>query len=364
MLILSLIMSLGLLSGMILFRRQTVPQASGQDNAPPALSVIIPARNEERNLPRLLESLKLQTLQPDEVIVIDDHSEDRTRTIAESYGGVQVISAPELPDGWTGKGWAVWNGYLQSTGDLLLFLDADVRLADNALQSLVREQQRQGGVLSVIPYHVTEKFYEKFAMLLNVLGVFAFTSPFEKRNQAKGLYGACIMTTREDYDKIGGHHSIRSEMLDDLNLGARFHKAGIKISNYIGRELISFRMYPNGFKSELEGFAKGAVLSASTLHPFTLIFIIAWILGLAASSCSFFFIGHSAFLPLFLGYVMYAIALSCINRFVGRFGIIHPLFHFLSVLFFLIVVGYSLYQSAVRRKVVWKGRYIDVGRDR
>lgn len=364
MLVLSLIMSLGLLSGMILFRRQTVPQASRQGDRHHTISVIIPARNEERNLPRLLESLKLQTLQPDEVIVIDDHSEDRTRSIAESYGGVQVITAPDLPDGWTGKGWAVWNGYLQSTGDILIFLDADVRLADNALQSLVPEQQRQGGVLSVIPYHVTEKFYEKFAMILNVLGVFAFTSPFEKRNKAKGLYGACIVTTRADYDKIGGHQSIRSEMLDDLNLGARYYNAGIKISNYIGRELVSFRMYPNGFRSELEGFAKGAVLSASTLHPYTLLFIIVWILGLIASSLSFFFIGHSAFLPLFLGYMMYAIEISCINRFVGRFGIIHPLFHFLSVIFFLIVVGYSLYQSVVRRKVIWKGRYIDVGRDR
>lgn len=56
-------------------------------------------------------------------------------------------------------------------------------------------------------------------MVLNILGVFSFTSPFEKNNHQKGLYGACIVTTRDDYEKVGGHQMIRNEMLDDLNLG-------------------------------------------------------------------------------------------------------------------------------------------------
>nr|WP_251548949.1 glycosyltransferase [Neobacillus muris] len=327
------------------------------------ISVIIPARNEEKNMPELLESLLKQSIKIDELIVVDDHSEDRTKTIAESYG-VNVFTAPELPDGWTGKTWAVWNGYLQSHGETLVFLDADIRLAETAIQSLLLAQKNQGGVLSVVPCHITEKFYEKFAMVLNLLGVFAFTSPFEARNKEKGLYGACIVAKRADYDKIGGHQRIRSEMLDDLNLGASFQNAGIKVTNYIGHGLVSFRMYPGGFKSELEGFAKGAVLSTASLNKYTLFTIILWILGLIVSPSWFFLIGHPVFFPLFIGYILYAVEMIYINRFVGRFGLIHPVFHFLSVIFFLIVVAYSLYQAVFRKKVIWKGRYIRVRGDK
>jgi len=357
--ILSLIMSLGLLSGMILFRKNTIPNETNPVDWHGTISVIIPARNEEKNMPELLESLLKQSVMIDEIIVVDDHSKDRTKTIAEGYG-IKVFTAPDLPDGWTGKVWAVWNGYLQSHGETLVFLDADIRLADTALQSLLLEQKNQGGVLSVVPYHITKKFYEKFAMILNLLGVFAFTSPFERRNNEKGLYGACIVTTRTDYENIGGHQKIRSEMLDDLNLGACFQRAGIKVTNYIGHGLVSFRMYPGGFRSELEGFSKGAVLSTAALNKFTLLSVILWIIGLIVSQACFFFIGHIEFYPLFIGYILYAFEIFYINRFVGQFGITHPVFHFLSMIFFLIVIVYSLYQAGFRKKVIWKGRYIDV----
>src|SRR5690606_38618372 len=107
-------------------------------------SVIIPARNEETNLPHLLESLQNQTIQPYEIIVIDDHSDDATKQIAESFG-VKVFTSPDLPNGWTGKSWALWNGYNASIGEILVFLDADVRLTKNALASLVEKLNEVGG---------------------------------------------------------------------------------------------------------------------------------------------------------------------------------------------------------------------------
>ncbi|GER70105.1 glycosyl transferase [Weizmannia acidilactici] len=359
--IFSFLILFGLLSGMVLFRKNSVPQKSGKRYSHETISVIIPARNEEKHLPPLLESLWRQTVKPDEIIVVDDHSEDQTKEIAERCGAA-VFFAPDLPESWTGKTWAVWNGYLRSSGDFLVFLDADIRLAENAIVSLIAEQKRQGGVISVVPYHHTEKFHEKFAMILNLLGIFAFTSPFERKNRQKGLYGACIVATRKDYEKIGGHQSIHAEMLDDLNLGARFQNAGIRVTNLIGSGLVSFRMYPDGIKSELEGFAKGAVLSTSAIHSFTLAAIILWILGLLLSELCFFLIGTPGFFPLCAGYLLYAAQIYFFNRHAGNFGILHPVCHFLSTIFSLIVVGYSLYQAVFRKKVVWKGRYIHVGR--
>jgi hypothetical protein len=194
-----------------------------------------------------------------------------------------------------------------------------------------------------------------------VLGALTFTSPFEQRNPRKGLYGSCIIATREDYERIGGHEQICSKITDDLSLGGRFQEAGIKVTNYLGGRLVSFRMYPGGFRSELEGFAKSAMLSTALLHPLTLACSILWIIGLIVTQVWFLAIGHAALIPLVAGYILYVAEIYYINRLVGRFGIIHQLFPILTVVFFLVVIGYSLYQSHIMKKVIWKGRTIDVG---
>ena len=96
------------------------------------LSIIIPARNEEQNLPVLLCSINAQTVKPPEVIVVDDGSTDRTAEVAREFGAAVIASKP-LPDGWRGKTWACQQGAQAATGDLLLFLDADTWFAaDNS----------------------------------------------------------------------------------------------------------------------------------------------------------------------------------------------------------------------------------------
>ncbi|WDL98790.1 glycosyltransferase [Alicyclobacillus sp. ALC3] len=326
-----------------------------------SISVLIPVRNEELNIAPLLNSIFEQAIRPDEVIVIDDHSDDQTKAIAESYG-VTVLSAPALPEDWTGKNWALWNGYLHSRGEILVFLDADVRLHRNALQTLVSERQRQGGVISVLPYHQAHHFYEKFAMLLNMLMVFAFASPFERSNRRKGLFGACIVTTRKDYDTIDGHRSIRSKLLDDMSLGERFQQAGIRVTNYIGGEVIQFRMYPDGMKSEVEGFSKEVALGTASFRILTIIPMVLWIVCLIAADSFLFFIGTPYFVPLLIAYSLYVLQFFYFNRYIGSFGVVHPILHFLSTLFFFVILVLSVYQSFIRRRVMWKGRYIDIGR--
>ena len=358
--ILGLMLS-GVLAGFVLFRKNKLNPKPNITTFSGKISVIIPARNEETNLPYLLQSLQNQTIQPNEIIVVDDHSTDSTKSIAESFV-VKVLSSPELPNGWTGKNWALWNGYLHSTGDLLIFLDADVRLKPTSIQSLIAKQQEVGGAISVVPYHTTEEFYETFAMIINLLASFVFTSPFEKWNPIKGMFGACIVCSRADYEKIGGHKSIRSEIIDDLNLGAALQKAGINVNNYIGHGIISFRMYPNGLKSELEGFSKSAFSSISKIHPITLGLIILWLIGLIISQLSWFFIQTSFFIPLITGYVLYMFQIFYLNYFIGRFGIVQPIFHFLSMIFFFVMLLYSLYQAVFLKKAIWKGRYINIGR--
>ncbi|WP_135553900.1 glycosyltransferase [Paenibacillus cymbidii] len=357
---------IGCLAGMWLFRnnRLAADAASGaEDGKAPKerkLSVIIPARNEQVNLPHLLGSLREMTFTPHEIIVVDDFSDDRTYEIAASFG-VTVIRNTELPPGWTGKNWAVWNGYRQATGDLIAFLDADIRLAPDALAALIATRDRCGGVISVVPFHYTEKLYERLALVTNLLGAFAFTSPAERRNPRKGLYGSCIVTTREDYELVSGHSSVRGELLDDLNLGAKYTEAGIPVTNFLGCGLVSFRMYPQGIRSELEGFSKGAVLSTGKLRPGTIVCVALWMIGLIAAESALFAWGTSWAVPLGIAYALYTAQIVLFGRYVGKFGWFVPLLHPLSTLFFLVVMAYSAYQVLFLGHVAWKGRNVKVG---
>lgn len=349
------------LCGFVLFRRNILYE-SGEEIGDIRISVIIPARNEEKNLPVLLESLQRQTLPPHEIIVCDDNSEDATSEVARGFG-VTVIQSPALPENWTGKSWALWNGYQKSSGNILVFLDADVTLQKTALEKLVKTRSKTGGVISVIPFHVTKKLYEKLSLILYLLGVFVFTSPFEKNNKAKGLYGSCIVTTRTDYEKINGHTSVSSELLDDLNLGKRFIAKGIAVNNYIGYNLVSFRMYPYGLKSEINGFGKGAILSTTNLMPGTLLLVVLWVVGLLVSgigSLVFLCLWHPFAVPIIAGYFLYALQFFYFLRYTGRYGWAAPVLHLLSSVFFLLIVLYSAYRVVFVGTVSWKGREIKV----
>jgi len=349
--------------GFVLFSKVRLNDGGEPLKSNEKVSVIIPARNEGKNLPFILSSLQTQTVQPYEIIVVDDFSSDATATIAEQYG-VKVIRNTELPANWTGKTWAVWQGFLRSTGDILVFLDADVRLSPRALEALLRTREQSGGVISVVPYHYMEKFYERLSLITCILGIFAFTSPFERRNTRKGLYGSCIVATRKDYEQINGHRSIQSEVLDDLSLGKRFSEAGIHVENFIGCDLVSFRMYPNGIKSEMQGFAKSAVLGTETLRAGTIFLIAFWVIGLLATGLVTPFLllfRHPWALPFLAGYIIYTIQLIYFLNCTGRYGWLVPIMHFLSSMFFILMMLYSVYQVAFVGSVTWKGRQIKVG---
>ncbi|MEZ0536051.1 glycosyltransferase family 2 protein [Caldicellulosiruptoraceae bacterium PP1] len=327
------------------------------------ISVIIPARNEEKNIPNLLNSLQNQTIKPHEIIVVNDFSEDNTYSVAKSYN-IKVINNPDLPLGWTGKNWALWNGFLNSSGDILIFLDADVRLSNDAIETLIKTRNKIDGVISVVPFHFTQKFYERLLLLVNILGIFAFTAPKERKRHDKGLYGSCIVTTREDYLKINGHRSICAEVIDDLSLGKKFSQAGVRIENFIGVNYVSFRMYPNGIKSALQGLSKSAALSTSTLKKQSVMLIFLWLLGYILSGfiTPILFITKSPLLNTFIFiYLLYFLQIIYFSKYTGYFGFINLLAYFLSSIFFIIMILYSFYQTTFLGHVYWKGREIKVG---
>src|SRR5690349_20514304 len=139
--------------------------ASESERVRPAVSVIVPARNEEGCLGACLQSLHSQTEINLELIVVDDHSSDRTRQIAASFASIRVIEAPPLPQGWTGKNNAMDAGSQAARGDWLLFTDADtVHLPGSLARAIAEARQYKADLLSYSPQQEVGSFWEKAVM--------------------------------------------------------------------------------------------------------------------------------------------------------------------------------------------------------
>ncbi len=279
-----------LAAGIWLLGRVRAPRAQTDDPtalsplalpAPHRVSVIIPARDEERSLPTLLASIAVQTRRPDEVIVVDDHSTDRTAERARSAGAV-VVAAPPLPPGWVGKTWACHHGAAAATGGLLLFLDADVELAPDALARLIGEHDRVGGLVSVQPSHRSVELHEQLSAVCNVvtmMGTGAFTGP--PRRPAAMAFGPCLLIGRHDYDAVGGHAeaTVRLQVAEDIALARRVRSIGRPVTLFAGGDIVGFRMYPDGVGQLVAGWTK-MIGNGGRLTPWPLRLAVGiWVAG-------------------------------------------------------------------------------------
>lgn len=364
--ILELIIALaGLLTTVILFHQ--IPRLSQSRETRkifPTLSIIIPARNEEKNLPLLLEDLSNQTISPLEIICIDDGSTDKTEEIAGSFG-VKIIKVENKPGGWIGKSWACQVGADAAKGELLLFIDADVRLGPYGLKRLLTGYLESESTVSVQPYHKTEEIYEQFSLFFNLLQ-FAANGSALKKPYNTGLNGPLILMPRRDYEKVGGHKIIRSSVIDDVSLGLEMRKRNLPYRIYVGDEDISYRMYGDGMISLLEGWTKNFASGASKTPLYLLFLVFMWVTSL--TSVPLHLISYAAtgervwiWIYAFL-YALWVIILKMISKKIGKYHFWTTLIFPLALLVFLSVFAVSLFRKIFGLKVTWKGRKIDMGK--
>ncbi len=229
----------------------------------PSVSVIIPARNEEAGFADCLQSLVSQTRAAFEIIVVDDHSTDRTREIAESFPSVRVLEAGPLPDGWTGKNNAVTTGARQARGEWLLFTDADtVHLPGSLAAALKEAKDSAAELLSYSPEQIAVTFWEMaalpavFAELAREYSPKRVSDPASPVAAANGQY---ILIRRETYDAIGGHAALSGEILEDVALARAVKTSGRKIIFRYAADRVRTRMYRN-FAQLREGWTKNLAL--------------------------------------------------------------------------------------------------------
>lgn len=324
--------------------------------AAPHLSIIVPARNEEQNLPRLLSSIASSALRPSEVLVVDDGSCDKTAAVAAEFGAT-VLSSAALPAGWNGKTWACYQGALQSTGELLLFLDADTWFMPGGLDRLVtfwKRRQDPKLVLSLLPWHVMTAGYEQLSLFFNLL---MSSAGFAMAAQPR-LFGQSLLVTREMYAAAGGHAAVRGLVLENLALAECFRRAGARLICLAGAETLHMRMFPEGLGQMGESWAKGFAQGAAHSDARVVVCSIVWISALT-STVSLLLVpldhGRVGFL---LVYLLLAAQLAWLSRRIGNFGLLTCLLYPAPLGYFCAVFAVSVARRAMGHSSLWRGRRV------
>ncbi|HTW64949.1 MAG TPA: glycosyltransferase [Bryobacteraceae bacterium] len=340
------------------FWRIQAPSQPAQSGAVKSICVIIPARNEEQTVAEAVKSLR-----PFPVIVVDDHSSDRTAAIA-SEAGASVIQAGPLPAGWSGKLWAISEGLKHARSlspDYLLLTDADIVHAPDNVAGLVSRAETEN--LDLVSWMVKLQCRSFAETLLIPAFVFFFFMLYppnwvaRQDRKTAAAAGGCILIRPEALDRIGGIEAIRGEIIDDCALARAVKRSGGRIWLGVTEETHSIR----GYASFAEIRAMISRTAFAQLHHSALLLFLT-ILGMAvvyiappvlsftrspiASDC-----GFAAWL---LMTICYAPAL----RFYNRSAFWAPLLPLIA-LFYISATVHSAIAYWTGRGGEWKGRIQD-----
>jgi hypothetical protein len=339
------------------------PSPHGDDT--PAVSVLIPARNEERSIVASVESALASRGATIEVLVLDDHSEDKTAAlvarITERDPRVRLLSAPPLPPGWCGKQHACHVLAQAARYPVLCFLDADVRLEPDALARLEACRKQSGASLvSGIPYQETETFLERLVIpLIHFILLGFLPMAWMRRSRHPAFAAGCgqlFLADREAYEQVGGHAVIRETLHDGIRLPRAFRAAGRRTDLCDLTDLARCRMYRGAgelwhglAKNATEGLASPGMIGPASLlllggqvQPFALLACSAWLspdAGMLAASAA-----GLAYLPRLMGVLRF------------RQSLLGALLHPVGVSLLLVIQWYALMKSLIGRPATWKGR--------
>jgi chlorobactene glucosyltransferase len=250
----------------------------------PRVSILVPARNEEKNIAACIRSLLAQDYPSFEVLAYDDQSGDGTRSILEQIAGAEgklkVLVGGPLPEGRLGKNWACTQLAQQAKGDLLFFTDADTVHQPQTLGSIVTALLgEQADLLTGFPRQKVHTWGERLLVPFFSWASFCF-SPLGLAYRIRlpafsTAVGQMMLFRREAYQAIGGHESVCSSIIDDLMLARRIKAAGLRWRGMNIADLISCRMY-SGNREAFSGFAKN-LFAAFDFHLSIFAFVFLWL---------------------------------------------------------------------------------------
>ncbi len=264
--------TVGILVNLVLMPRLRVAPRAGDR---PTTALLVPVRDEAETLPTTLPRLLAQDV--DELIVLDDGSSDGSADLARSLAGhdprVRVLDGRPLPDGWTGKNWACHQASEATDAELLVFTDADVRWSPGALEAVATEMERQrADAFSVFPRQRTGSLLERTLLPLIDDVLLAFL-PFPLLRlpvpAAAAANGQVLAFRRDAYLRLDGHRGVRGEIVEDLRLGQRVRRAGMRLGLSLGADAIEVRMYRSD-DALVQGLAKSLLAAHGGSRPLLL----------------------------------------------------------------------------------------------
>lgn len=370
-----LLLAVGTAAHLWLRGLETVTPVRGRRTGPVSVSVVVPARNEEGPLASLLASLlssRHGRASGVDVVVVDDGSIDRTVAVARA-GGARVVTAGAPPPGWTGKAWACQAGVRASTGEHLLFLDADTVLAPDAVEALLEVHDRHGGLVSVQPFHEVVEPYEQFSSYFNVVSLFSSAAAGHGPARAPMAFGPCLLTSRADYELAGGHAAVRGDILDDVRLAAAYHRAGLPVRCLAGGAAVRMRSYPGGTAQLIGGWTKNMASGAVAAPPRAALAAAAWVcahhavamgavLNLLGTSGPWGIGPHGSLRLWLVAWVVFAWQQRSILRRLGSFRWWTWALFPVPLLVFDVLFLTSVAMTGLRGSVRWRGREVDVRR--
>ncbi|MDW8042280.1 MAG: glycosyltransferase family 2 protein [Nitrososphaerota archaeon] len=257
---------------------RSLPRADGTCTLEDRVSVVIPVRNGEGIIGQTLNSVTAQEGVKCEVIVVDDRSSDGTATATARFigKGVVYVLARERPEGWMGKSWACHEGYLTSSGDWLVFMDADSQLQEEGLlmDALCFARSEGMSAMSLMPRLRTDSIASKVMLPALYALLYVLAPPYKTTDPSSDLaffFGAFIAVKRSAYEEVGGHHAIRDKLLDDKSLGELIKSSGHRVALLDASDRFSatfagsFRGHVNGLQRLFTQYAVESVQERGVL---------------------------------------------------------------------------------------------------
>ncbi len=330
----------------------------------PKVSVIIPARNEEKNIKEALHSILCQDYKNLEIIVINDRSTDNTGDIlnkmAESDNKLKLITIDNLPAGWLGKNHSLFKGAAAASGEYLLFTDADVVMHTSTVSKAVSYMVSKNiDHIAVAPKMNISGFFLKITVSIFLLLLAIYIRPWSAKNPktkfAIGI-GAFNLVKKDVYEKIGTYKSLAMRPDDDLSFGKRIKQAGFKQEMIIGKDLISVEWYSSlkemiiGLEKNIyAGFNYNLLMVIFASFSLLILFIFPF-LGI------FIFGGLSKIFYLLSMLIIFLIV-SGSGKILYGWNIAYAFFYPAAVFIFLFIVWDSTIKTIIRGGIKWRDTF-------
>jgi len=317
-----------------------------------SVSILIPMRNEEENVIECINSVESQSGLIDfEVLVLDDHSEDKTKELLANFPNIRTIAGKNLPDDWLGKLWACHQLADSSTGEYLVFIDADVRLSNNAIASAISKMGKWD-FISPYPKQMATGFVQRvFQPLLQWSWLASVPLLISQKLRIKSMAvanGQFLIIKRDAYFKSGGHQSVKSEVIDDIMLARQLLTTGFSGGVADASQVAICQMYKTAGQL-VNGYQKSLWKAFGSIFGTCVAILILFISGVAPFISAIF--GSNIGLISFGLIVLSRVISSVRTGTIPNTALLHPL----AIVFLIGLIIYS-WIGKLTNTLTWRDR--------